>query len=178
MLNIQMISAQSLSFELKSTPDIEFIFNSIDKYNNGIIIPNALELNVSATGCQWDLYAGVTTVTPGNWNTTVYYSNTGNIPAVSLLHARIYNSANTGLMGGGFFQLADIATPVYIIGSASDDAAVNCSDANPTGTNTAGSYASDPSCYRFRVDLKALPGLDCRAGLYTLRIDFILMEDL
>jgi hypothetical protein len=58
------------------------------------------------------------------------------------------------------------------------DPAINCSDSNPTGTNTPGSYTTDPNCYQFRVDLRITPGLNYRPGLYNLQIEFIIAPDL
>jgi hypothetical protein len=173
------IKAQSLSFDAKSSPDLDFTFNSIQKYINGITVAHALELNINAIGSEWDLYIGATTTAAGSFNVINSYSNTGTTPPpVSLIQARIYDSNNTPISGSGFFPLTDIATPTYIIGSSSNDAAVNCGDAVPTGTNTPGSYLTDPECYKFKVDLKLVPGLTYRPGLYTLRIDFIIIEDL
>jgi hypothetical protein len=170
---------QSLTFDAKSSPDMEFNFNTIEKYINGITVPRALELNINAIGAEWDLYIGATTTTAGSFNVINSYSSTGiTPPPVSLVQARVYNSSATPVSGAGFFPLTDIATPVYIIGGTANDPAVNCGDAVPTGTNTPGSYVLDPECYRLKVDLKLVPGLDYRPGLYTLRIDFILIEDL
>ena len=170
---------QSVSFDLKTTPDLEFNFNSIDKYVKGITKPGAMELNVTATGSEWDLYIGVSTAVAGTMNVVSTYSSTGDAqPPVSLVQARVYNTNSTPLTGAGFFNLNDIATPVYIIGSSGNDGAVNCGDAIPAGTNQPGSYLTDPECYRFRVDLKVTPGLIYRPGLYTMRVDFILIEDL
>jgi hypothetical protein len=172
-------NAQSVSLESKTSPDLDFTFNSIEKYVNGITIPHALELNINTIGAEWDLYIGATSVTPGAFNVVNSYSNTGiSPPPVSIIQARVYNSSNTPTSGSGFFPLTDIASPVYIIGSNANDATVNCGDANPTGTNAPGSYLSDPECYKLKVDLKLTPGLIYRPGLYTLRIDFILIEDL
>jgi hypothetical protein len=168
-----------LAFEAKSSPDLDFTFNSIDKYVNGIIVPHALELNVNAVGSEWDIYIGATTTAAGSFNVLNTYSSTGiSPPPVSLMQARIYNSNNTPTSGSGFFPLTDVATPVYIIGTGANDAAVNCGDPIPTGTNTPGVYTSDPECYKFKVDLKIVPGMNYRPGLYTLRIDFIIIEDL
>lgn len=172
-------NAQSVSFDLKTTPNVEFVFNTLEKYENGIIIPHALELKVDVTGAQWDLYMGTTTGTAGSWNTTTTYSTVGISPLpVSLLEARVYNASNTQQTGGSFVPLSDIASPTYLIGSAMDDAGVSCSDAVPTGTNEPGDYITSPSCYKFNVDLKVNPGFSYRPGLYTLRVDFFLIEDL
>ena len=173
------ISAQSVAFDLKTSPNIDFKFRSISDYQNGIIIPNALELKVDAIGTQWDLYVGTTTVSPGLWDVVNSYSTTGiSPPPVGLLQARIYNSNNTSQTGSGFFPLTDIASPVYVIGSGSNDVGVNCGDPSPMGTNQPGDYASSPGCYKFHVDLKIIPGLNYRSGKYFLRVDYILIEDL
>ena len=33
-------------------------------------------------------------------------------------------------------------------------------------------------CYQFRVDLKVVPGMNYRPGLYTMQIEFIIAPDL
>jgi hypothetical protein len=170
---------QSFTFDLKTTPNIDFTFNTIDKYKTGIIIPHALELKVVAVGGQWDLYMGATVTSSGYWNIISSYSTTGvSPPPVNILQARIYDIKNTEETGPGFFSLTDIAMPTYIVGTAAHDTIHNCNDASPIGTNQPGSYTSDPGCYRYNVDLKVNPGFIYRPGLYTLRVDFIIIEDL
>lgn len=171
--------SQSVDFDLKTSPNIEFKFRTISEYQNGIIIPNALELKVNAIGTQWDLYVGTTTTAAGSWNVINSYSTVGvSPPPTSILQARVYNSNNTSQTGPGFFPLTDIASPTYVIGSNVNDAGVNCGDPSPVGTNQPGDYTSSPGCYKFRVDLKMVPGFNYRPGLYTLRVDYILIEDL
>ncbi|MEP7264009.1 MAG: hypothetical protein ABI772_05915 [Bacteroidota bacterium] len=173
------VNAQTFTFESKSSPDLDFTFNTIDKYVNGITLSHALDLNINAIGGEWDLYIGATTTAAGSFNVISSYSNTGiTPPPVSLIQARVYNSNNTPVSGSGFFPLTDVASPVYIIGSNANDPTVNCGDAVPTGTNAPGDYLADPECYKMRVDLKLVPGLSFRPGLYTLRIDFIVIADL
>ena len=46
------------------------------------------------------------------------------------------------------------------------------------GTNTPGSYLSEPQCYQFNVDLRIVPGFDYRPGLYRLLLNFVISEDL
>ncbi len=179
MSSTKLMHGQSVSFDLKSSPNVDFTFNTIDKYINGITIPHALELDVNVTGSQWDLYVGTTSITAGSWNIVTSYSSTGiSPPPANILQARIYNANNTPVNGGAFFPLTDIATPTYIIGSIANDVGVNCGDASPIGTNQPGDYTVDPECYRFKVDLKLVPGLSYRPGMYTIRVDFILIEDL
>ncbi|MFD2162962.1 hypothetical protein ACFSJU_11210 [Paradesertivirga mongoliensis] len=169
-------SGQSVSFALKTSPNLNFVFDSIDKYNKGIVIPSFVTLKVDAVGTEWDLYMGTTTTASGLFDVNTSYGTSGNssIP-VSILQARVYNASGTSQTGTSFFNLTDIATPVYMIGSAANDASVNCAS---SGTNVAGSYTTQPQCYSFKVDLKATPGLTYKAGSYSLRIDFVLIQDL
>jgi hypothetical protein len=168
--------AQSGGFELQTTPNVDFIFNTFEKYEHGIVIPHVLELNVNVSGAQWDLYMGATTTSAGSWNELSTYSTVGISPVpVNLLQARVYNQNNTQINGGAFFPLTDVAAPVYIIGSTIDDPGVSCGG---SGTNEAGDYLTSPSCYKFNVDFKIDPGFNYRPGLYTLRVDFYIIEDL
>lgn len=173
---IQDLKAQSVSFALKTSPNVSFEFNTIEKYQNGIVLPGFLTLNVEATGTEWDLYVGTTTTSNGFFDLNTSYGSSGNssIP-VNILQARLYNTSNTSQTGTSFFNLSDLSNPVYLIGSSGNDASVAC---GTTGANAAGSYSSQPSCYSFKVDLKATPGLNYRAGSYSLRIDFVLVQDL
>jgi len=175
------LRAQSVSFELNTSPSADFTFNTITKYLNGIIIPNAVTLYVVADSTQWDLYVGTTTVTPGTWDNSQYYSTAGNsFPPVSILQAAFRNSDNTSQITG-YIGLQDIATSTLdIIGNhnSAPDPAVHCADASHVGTNTTGTYINDPQCYEFHVDFRIVPGLSYRAGLYSLRVDFIIARDL
>lgn len=169
------VKGQNLGFAVKTSPNINLVFSSIDQYINGIIVPNAVTLNIEATSTQWDLYVGTSTTTPGKWDIVSVYSGTGDIPDVNIVEAQFRNASQTSQVSG-FFQLSDISSPVYLIGSA---LAPDVSNSCPAiGTNTSGSYLTDPSCYQFNVDLKVKPGLTNKPGLYTLRIDYILIQDL
>ncbi len=166
---------QSVSFALKTSPNLEFIFNTVDKYETGIIRANAVTLNIEAVGTQWDLYVGTTTTTPGKWDVVSTYASTGTLPTVDMVELQFRNASNTSQVSG-FFSLTDISTPTYIIGSAvNPDPATNCPN---NGTNTAGSYIGSPQCYKFNVDMRIKPGLSFRPGLYTLRVDYVIIQDL
>ncbi|SMO66784.1 hypothetical protein SAMN06265379_104244 [Saccharicrinis carchari] len=168
-------TAQSLSFSAKASPNLLFDFNTVQKYLVGITQMNVCELNIEAVGTQWDLYVGATTAVPGEWDVTTFYSSNGTVPTTDMVELRFRNVAQTAQIPG-FFTLQDILSPTYIIGSAiAPDIAINCPDA---GTNTPGSFITNPQCYRFNVDMKITPGLGNRAGLYTLRIDYVLVQDL
>ena len=178
---LMKVSAQSVNFEFKTNSGVDFTFNTITKYLNGIIIPNAVTLDVVAIGTQWDLYVGTTTITPGTWDNIQYYSSTGNgFPPVGLLQIAVRNASNTSQISG-YIPMHDIATTsVDIIGNhlTAPDPPVNCADVAHQGTNTAGSYTSDPQCYQFNIDFRIVPGLNYIAGQYSLRVDFIIARDL
>lgn len=168
-------TAQSLSFSVKTSPNLLFDFNTVQKYLVGITQINVCELNIDAVGTQWDLYVGATTAVAGEWDVSSYYSANGTIPTTDMVELRFRNMAQTAQVPG-FFNLQDISSPTYIIGSAiSPDVAVNCPG---VGTNSPGTYVANPQCYRFNVDMKITPGLGNRAGLYSLRIDYVLVQDL
>lgn len=175
------LHSQSVSIELVSNPNVEFTFNTMNKLVNGIVIPNAVTLNVESTGTQWDLYVGSVTSVAGTWDNAEYYASSGNgTPPVDLLKLRVHNLSNTQQFSG-YQPMQDISVSTLdIIGnhSSAPDAAVNCSDAVHVGTNTPGSYISDPQCYQFRVDFKVTPGLIYRPGVYTMQIEYIIAEDL
>lgn len=170
------MSAQSVSLGITSaSSNISFDFNTVQSYKTGVINYNAYEILVDVSGSQWDLYVGATTTSAGYFDVVSTYSTVGALPPISILQMQFRNSFNTSLMSG-FFPITDISTPTYIIGtSAAPDLSITCPN---VGTNTAGNYMVSPGCYKFNVDLKLSPGFSYRPGLYTLRIDYILIQDL
>jgi hypothetical protein len=173
--------SQNVSLSISGNTDVEFTFNTITKLTTGIIKPNAFTIEVESTGPNWDLYAGTVTSVAGTWDNSIYYTTSGNgTPPVSLLQIRLHNLSNTPLIST-YVASQDIAsTTLDFIGNHNNpsDPAVNCSDINHTGTNTPGSYTTDPQCYQFKVDLKITPGLTYRPGVYNLQLEFILAPDL
>ncbi|MFB6320690.1 hypothetical protein [Saccharicrinis sp. FJH54] len=165
------LSAQ-VSFELKTSPEVDFIFTSIGDYKTGITRFNSLKLNVSSDR-RWDLSVKSTT---SDWSVVEAYSSGGVIPALDILELRVRNSSSTPLISD-FFSITD--NDQYLIGSAVTDIDVPCPN---SGTNTAGNYLTLPSCYEFFVDFRITPGLDpvnyVRPGLYRMEIVFTISEDL
>lgn len=180
-MNVGLLKAQTVSFELKTNPSVDFTFNTIEKYQHGIIIPNVATLNVVATGTQWDLYVGSITASAGTWDNTQYYCATGDgFPPVNILQVAFRNSSNTSLISG-YVPMQDIATTtIDIIGDHNNapDSPINCPDVNHKGTNTAGTYLNAPQCYQFRVDFRIVPGLTYRAGVYNMTVEIIVAPDL
>jgi len=167
--------AQSLTFGLKTGANINFAFLTVQEYQMGKTIMDAATLNIESVGTRWDLYVGATTTVAGQWDVISAYSPTyGTIPQVDILKLQFRNLSNTSLVSG-FFSLSDVSAPVYIIGTSLSDLPVNCPN---QGTNTAGSYLTTPACYKFKVDMRITPGFNLRPGLYSLRIDYYLVQDL
>jgi hypothetical protein len=177
----QKVQAQAVSIDLASAANVEFTFDNIQKLTYGIVIPNAITFNVEAVGTQWDLYVGSITSIAGTWDNAIYYTSTGNgAPPVSILQMRVHNLSNTSQISG-YVPIQDIATSTLdLIGNhlTAPDPPVNCGDLVHIGTNTPGSYITDPQCYQFKVDLKIVPGISYRPGVYTMQIEYIIVEDL
>ncbi|NPA36525.1 MAG: hypothetical protein GXO47_06720 [Chlorobi bacterium] len=170
----QGVKSQYFEFELKTGNDLNFDFNTIDKYVNGITILNACVLNVRSDSLQWDLYVSAT---KSEWDVEEEYSNIGETPPIDIVFLKFRNASRTPLIDD-FFPLPDPSNPVYLIGSEnSSDSAIDCPG---DGTNKPGNYLDDPSCYKFNVDVKIVPGLDpvYKSGKYTLTIEYVLMENL
>lgn len=170
-----------VNIDLATSPTVDFTFDNIQKITYGIVIPNAITLNIEAVGMQWDLYVGSVTTVPGTWDNAIFYTTTGNgAPPVSMLQMRVHNLRNTQQISG-YVPMQDISVSTLdIIGDHTNapDPTVNCGDVVPVGTNAPGTYITDPQCYQFRVDLKIVPGITYRPGLYTLQIEYIIAEDL
>ncbi|OFX67468.1 MAG: hypothetical protein A2X12_02615 [Bacteroidetes bacterium GWE2_29_8] len=168
----------SLSFEIKTSPNIDFSFNTIKDYQIGITKFNVITLNINAIGTEWDLYTQATTMIPNVWDQTgVYYGSSGILPPVNILQLNFKNANNTSQQVG-YFPISN--SPTYIIGTAVSDPTVNCAANQPS--NVPGTYLTSPACNKFNVDFRVIPGLTppniCRPGIYTIRVDFIVVEDL
>ncbi len=167
--------AQSVNFAIKTSPAINLDFNTVQKYVSGITVMNVCELNIEAVGTQWDLYVGATTTVPGQWDVNSVYSATGSVPPINILELQFRNASGTSQVPG-FFPIQDILAPTYIIGSpVAPDPTINCP---AVGTNQAGNYLASPSCHKFNVDMRVVPGFGLQSGSYSLRIDYILVQDL
>lgn len=180
---------------------IYFSFDNIEDYNKGIVIYNAIKLDVDAT-IGWDLFAYASTDT---WKVIDLYSTSGNdrLPAeilevkssVSNLSAAINNFntfvslkglTNSGVIGGK--PTLDTQFLAGMKGMAS------------TGTGDAqipGTAAGNPDTHQFRLHYRLVPGLPAtfpnstialgtqgnnenfaKAGYYYLEVIYSLVEDL
>ncbi|MFW5706750.1 MAG: hypothetical protein ACOCX0_04830 [Bacteroidota bacterium] len=164
-----------MSFEVFQDPDVEFLFNSVQDYQTGLLAMNAMELRITSTGTNWDLYVGAITSDAGIWDVIQYYSVQGDHPTIDIVELRFRNTANTAQVQG-YFPLTDINSPTYIIGSPALDPAVDC--LSGAGANVPGDYLTNPSCYQFRVDMRITPGFEMRPGLYRIIVEYVIVADL
>lgn len=166
-------SGQTLDVTITKGTDLVFTFNSIRSYTTGAVLGNASEITVEST-VEWDLYVGTQTITPGFWDLIQSYSDAGddNVP-VSIMSIRA-NSPGLTSQEAAFFQLQDISTPNFLIGSTGNDA----STGGGIGTNDPGDPAADPFTHRFRISYRLIPGFTYSPGIYTMEVLFTIAEDL
>lgn len=172
MITLQGVS-QTLDLAITKGSDLSFTFNTIRSYTIGGVLGNASEVTVEST-VEWDLYVGTETVVAGFWDLLQSYSDAGsdNIP-VSILEVRA-NSPGLTSQEAAFFQLNDISTPTFLIGSNGNDPTTGTG----IGTNDPGDGISDPFSHRFRISYRLTPGFDYSPGIYTLTVLFTIAEDL
>ncbi len=152
-----------LDLTLATDPIVEFTFNTIPSYVNGIIKPNVTELRVEST-VPWDLYVQAETV---NWAQLQAFSSAGTSTVPStLLEVRVIDGAGSSALSN-FTALPN--TRLNIVGT------VGAGDGIAAGT-----YLTTPDSHFFRVDYRIVPTLTAQyqAGFYGLNVIYTLAEDL
>lgn len=152
-----------LDLTLATDPNVEFTFNTIPSYVNGIIKPNVTELRVEST-VPWDLYVQAETAT---WAQLQAFSSAGTSTVPStLLEVRVIDGAGTSALPN-FTALTDTRLDIVGTVAAGDGVA-------------AGSYLTTPDSHFFRVDYRIIPTLTAQyqAGYYGLNVIYTLAEDL
>ncbi len=172
-LSPSYIFAQTLDISITRGNMLDFTFNTIRQYNNGVILASASEFQIE-TSVEWDLYVGTQTATPGEWDILSNYSSAGSstIP-VGILEIRAISPGGTSQQNS-FFSLQDNSSPVYLIGSSAADV----STATGIGTNDPGDGLNDPFSHKFRIDYRLTPTIAYTPGVYSLTIVFTVAEDL
>ncbi|MCO6358671.1 hypothetical protein BXY85_1131 [Roseivirga pacifica] len=152
-----------LDLTLATDPNVEFTFNTIPSYVNGIIKPNVTELKVEST-VPWDLYVQAETV---SWSQLQAFSSAGvsTIPS-TLLEVRVIDGAGNSALSN-FTALTD--SRLDIVGTDAPDDGID-----------AGTYLTNPDTHFFRVDYRIIPTLTAQyqAGYYGLNVIYTLAEDL
>lgn len=152
-----------LDLTLATDPNVEFTFNTIPSYVNGMIKPNVTELKVEST-VPWDLYVQSETT---NWAQLQAFSSAGTstIPS-TLLEVRVIDGAGNSALQN-FTNLTDARLDIVGTVGAGDGVA-------------AGSFLTSPDTHFFRVDYRIVPTLTAQyqAGFYGLNVIYTLAEDL
>lgn len=185
-----------LDLRMSTDPQVDFVFNTIQEYQNGITKYNATKLEVDAT-VAWDLFAYAST----DYFTQVdQYSTNGqdSLPA-EILEIQAVN-ANAATPNGGTFNsfasLKGLANSGVLSGVPDVDNTQFL--AGMVGTASGESYApgtayANPSTNQFRIHYRMVPGIPAtfpnstepltgpgfaQSGFYYVEVVYSLVEDL
>jgi len=185
-----------LDLTMTTDPQVDFVFKSIQQYQNGITKFNAVKLNVDAT-VAWDLFANAST---DYWTQVDAYSTNGtdSLPAEILEIQQVAANSSTP-PGGTFNSFASIkgVTNSGVVGGV-PNAANTQFLAGEVGTAAGESYApgsaeANPSTNQFRLHYRIVPSIPAsfpnstvslpgvgyaQSGYYYLEVVYSLVEDL
>ena len=183
-----------LNLTMTTDPTVNFTFNTIPNYMNGIMKFNATKLDVDAT-VAWDLFAYAST---DNWVQVEAYSSTGQgtLPAEILEMQSI--QPNVSLATNNFNSLVSLkgVTNSGVTGGVPTAATQFLAGMVGTAAGEqyeSGSASGNPSTNQFRVHYRLKPGLPAtfpnssvslaspgfaQAGYYYLEVVYSLVEDL
>jgi len=176
--------AGSSEFIMSTSGNIDFEFDDMRKFINGITHSGATQLRLKVDelvqgSCKWKLimYIDNNGYLPNNeWEPLVTYGTTGNNPELILIQVKVYNGCGTPLANGIFqvfsnnvqYDILDII-PQLIVQN-------NPAPCDGTHVNGPGSYLTDYNEYNFTIDYRILPGYSLRSGAYQIKIHFCLVE--
>ena len=185
-----------LNLTMTTDPQVDFVFKTIQEYQQGITRFNATQLEVDAT-LAWDLFAYVNT---DEWVQVEPYSSNGNdgLPAEILeVQSSVTSTApenfnaftsirgltNSDMVGG-----APTANTQFLAGMVGTAAGESFDP---------GTANSNPTTHKFRLDMRLVPGVPAtfsnsevaltasgngeafaQAGYYYMEIVYSLVEDL
>lgn len=185
-----------LDLKMTTDPQVDFVFNTIQEYQNGITKYNATKLEVDAT-VAWDLFAYAST---DNFTQVDAYSTNGQdtLPAEILEMQSVQANASSPL-GGTFNSFASLKglTNSGVIGGVPDILSTQFL-AGMVGTAAGESYApgtasANPSTNQFRVHYRIVPSIPAtfpnstvaltgpgfaQSGFYYVEVVYALVEDL
>lgn len=184
-----------LDLTMTTDPQVDFVFKTIQQYQNGITKFNAVKLAVDAT-VAWDLFAYAST---DYWTQVDAYSTNGtdSLPAEILEIQQV--NANAATPSGGTFT--SFSSLKGLTNSGVSGGVPNASTqfiAGEVGTAAGESYApgsaeANPSTNQFRLHYKLVPSIPstfpnstvslpgvgfAQAGYYYLEVVYSLVEDL
>ena len=185
-----------LNLTMTTNPQVDFVFKTIQEYQQGITRFNATQLEVDAT-LAWDLFAYVNT---DEWIQVEPYSANGNpgLPAEILeVQSSVTSAAPANF--NAFESIRGLNTSGMADGNP--DAATQFL-AGQFGTAAGESFdpgtaSNNPTTHKFRLDMRLVPGVPAtfpnsdvlltatgngdafaQAGYYYMEIVYSLVEDL
>jgi hypothetical protein len=185
-----------LNLTMTTNPQVDFVFKTIQEYQNGITRFNATQLEVDAT-LAWDLFVYAST---DNWVQIEPYSTNGNpvLPAEILeMQSSVTSAAPVNL--NTFSSLLGLTNSTVLAGVPT---VATQFLAGEFGTGVGESFApgtasGNPTTNRFRLDMRLVPGVPAtfassgvdltllgnnqafaQAGYYYLEVVYALVEDL
>lgn len=194
-----------LTLTMTTNPQVDFVFSTIQEYQNGITRFNAVQLEVDAT-MAWDLYVYAST---DIWTQVDQYSTNGNafLPAEILqMNSSVLSGAPQNL--DGFTSLRGLINSEAGGGPTVETQFLAGEVGTAVGESFApGTAAANPDTHRFRLDMRLTPeipatfataltaatvdpigpgfhgaGVDdpdfAAAGYYYLEVVYTLVEDL
>lgn len=172
--------------ETSPPENIDFIFDSFNKYNGGITISGSTFMKLTVTpntgNCIWRLKMYVDnlgTVPNTEWSTLATYGGSGVTPDLDIIQVKVYNPCGTPALNNVFQFFPGPATvsgaSIDIINDLAQNLAGPC---NGTMVNGPGTYLGpDYGQFIFRVDYRVVPGLNYTAGMYQIKIRFCIELD-
>ncbi|ASB49109.1 hypothetical protein [Alkalitalea saponilacus] len=186
-----------LNLTMTTNPQVDFVFRTIQEYQQGITRFNAVQLEVDAT-MNWDLYAYAST---DNWTQVEQYSSNGSavLPAEILeINSSVASSAPQNF--NDFTSLRGLTNSEAGGGPTIETQFLAGELGTGAGESFApGTAAANPGTHRFRLDMRLVPDIPATfpnsevaiedaigadgpefaaAGYYYLEVVYSLVEDL
>lgn len=182
------IHCGSLELEANAPINANFTFDSFSSYQAGITLNNVATLRVRVEeqaipdpACKWFLTMEVNN-NPGagtvasEWETLSHYGlGTAPNPVMDILQVRIRNGCQTSPLDGVFQNFENNGDILDIIADLLPLTAAGSCTQNVNGP---GSYLTNYDEYTFTVDLRVAPGYLFSPGIYELRVQFHLEEQM
>ena len=193
-----------LNLTMTTNPQVDFSFNTIAEYKQGIVQYNATQLEVDAT-VAWDLYVHSAT---DNWTQVEAYSTNG-APTLPSEILEIQSSIdNTGIAGGDGLGTSFVSLKGLTTSGMDDDVPDINTQFLAGGDNTLaaadeneapGTAAGNPDTHKFRISYRIKPDVPAtfpnstialddvslgnpvdyaQAGYYYIEVVYSLVEDL
>lgn len=170
-------------FYMSTSNNIEFTFDNIEKYYNGITQSGSTQLRLMVDeiipgNCRWKLmmYIDNNGSLPNNeWEPLNIYGSSGNNPELNLIQVKVYNGCGTPL-NSGIYQIFAGNVQYDILDIIPDVPRTLPAPCDGSQVNGPGSFLTDYNEYNFNIDYRIVPGYTLKPGAYQIKINFCLVE--